>query len=48
MREPKQRPRIPLWRWGFWWFLLMIGMKFFINKSVYHARQACIIHFIKK
>jgi len=29
VREPKPRPRIPLWRWGFWWFLLMIGMFLF-------------------
>jgi hypothetical protein len=25
----KERPRIPLWRWGLWWFLLAVGMFLF-------------------
>ena len=23
------RPRIPLWRWALWWFLLAVGMLLF-------------------
>ncbi len=25
----KERPPIPLWRWGLWWVLLAIGMLLF-------------------
>ena len=25
----ENRPRIPLWRWGLWWFLLAVGMLLF-------------------
>ena len=29
MRGVKERPRIPLWRWGVWWIGLMVGMFLF-------------------
>jgi hypothetical protein len=25
----KQKPRVPLWRWGAWWLLLAAGMFLF-------------------